>query len=169
MKRRSVIKSLALGFGSLGIAPAWANGWTSQTVQAFAFLPPNENALLAEVTETIIPETTTAGAKSMKIHDFVQRMVYDCYGDDAIQLLKQGLVTIDQKAQEAHKQPFIQCDKMQRQVVLSTMMADEQTKGFAQQLKDLTVWGYTTSEFFMNTYTEYNMAPGFYKGCVPVV
>lgn len=170
MQRRSAVKSLALAVGGLVSLPAWASGWTPQSLGQVATLSGNEEALLGEIVETIIPETTTPGAKSLNVHKFAMRMIHDCYDASAQAILQQGLVLTDQTAQQTYTKSFIDCDAIQRRDVLTRMsvLADPAAKSFVDMIKNLTIQGYMNSEYVLVNVRNYNMAPGFYHGCVPV-
>lgn len=168
MKRRSAIKSLTMAFGGLASMPAWASGWTPESIGKPTNLSVSNEALLAEIVETIIPETSTPGAKTLKVHQFAMRMINDCYGEPAQNNLKNGLVKTDELAQSAYGKPFVSCDAKQRTDVFLKLSGDSSTKGFADMIKNLTIRGYTNSEYFMNNVANYNMAPGFFHGCVPI-
>jgi hypothetical protein len=168
MKRRSAIKSLTMAFGGLASMPAWASGWTPESVGKATNLSVSNEALLAEIVETIIPETTTPGAKTLNIHQFVMRMVNDCYDEAAQNSLKTGLAKTDELAQSAYGKPFVSCDTKQRTDVFLKLGSDSSTKRFADMVKGLTIRGYTNSEYYLNNVANYNMAPGFFHGCVPI-
>lgn len=168
MKRRSVLKNLTVAFGGLASLPAWASGWTPESIGTFTAVSPDNENLLAEIVETIIPETTTPGAKSLKVHQFALRMINDCYGETAQTTLKQGLTKTDEMAQQAYSKGFVACDAKQRMDIFQKMTNDPAAKSFAQMIKNLTIRGYTNSEYYMTNVLNYSMAPGFYHGCVPV-
>ena len=107
MKRRSAIKNVSMALGGLVSLPTWASGWTSQSIGQFSNLATNDEALLAEIVETIIPETNTPGAKSLKVHQFAMRMINDCYGEVAQNTIKQGLVLINELSQQNCQKSFI--------------------------------------------------------------
>jgi hypothetical protein len=170
MKRRSAVKNLAMAFTGLVTLPAWASGWTSDSISQVASLPlPDEN-LLAEIVETIIPETQTPGAKSLKVHQFVMRMVTDCFGEQAQADLEQGLKQTNLVAEQIYKKSFMASDAAQRTEVLTQMSnsTDPTARQFVQIIKNLTIRGYLNSEYVMVNLLDYKMAPGFYNGCVPV-
>lgn len=171
MKRRNVVKSLLVAAGGLAALPAWATGWTPETVGQTSYGAMAEEEMLAELVETFIPETTTPGAKSLKVHQFILRMVNDCYDQSAQDLLKSGLAKTDELAQQAYTKPFTACDSLQRTDLLRQMgMAVEPaTQQFANLVKGLTIRGYTNSEYYLTNVQKYVMAPGFYHGCVNVV
>ena len=170
MKRRSAIKNLTMALGGLVSLPAWASGWAPESVAHATALHAADEAFLAEIVETIVPETTTPGAKSLKVHQFILRMVNDCYGEPAQAGLQQGLVKTDEVAKQLYNQSFVASDAKQRTEVLLHMStsADAATKQFADMMKNMTIRGYMNSEYVMTNILGYVMAPGFYHGCVPV-
>lgn len=170
MKRRSAIKNLSMAIGGLVSLPTWASGWTSQSIGQFSTLAINDEALLAEIVETIIPETNTPGAKSLKVHQFAMRMINDCYGEVAQNTLKQGLVLVNELSQQINNKTFLESNVNQRTNVLLKMNteANPVAKQFADMIKRLTIQGYTNSEYYMVNQLKFNMAPGYYHGCVPI-
>jgi hypothetical protein len=170
MKRRSALKNLTLALGGFVSLPAWATSWTPDSIGPIATLSTTDEDLLAEIVETIIPETKTPGAKSLKVHQFAMRMINDCYGEPAQENLKQGLIRTEKTARQAYNKSFIASDAKQRTDVLTTMSnsSDPADKQFVDMIKHLTIQGYMNSEYVMVNLLEYNMAPGFYHGCVPV-
>lgn len=168
MQRRSAIKNLSLALGTAMSLPAWAAGWTPDSLAASATLPANEEALLADIVEVIIPETATPGAKSLQVHLFVQRMVKDCYGAEAQRTFKQGLAQTDSISEAMHQKNFMVSDSRQRKATILKMSTDPSTKAFVDLVKSLTIRGYTNSEYYMTNVLKYNMVPGYYHGCVPV-
>lgn len=170
MQRRSAIKNLTMAMGGLLSLPSWASGWTPDSIGSVSMLSFNEENILAEIVETIIPETNTPGAKSLKVHQFAMRMVNDCYAEPAQQSFKQGLKTTDDAAQKAYNKGFVECTPQQRLELLKQLSASSDTpaKQFVNTIKNLTIQGYMNSEYVMVNIQKYNMAPGFYHGCVPV-
>lgn len=168
MERRSALKNLTVTLGGLVSLPTWASSWTPESIGRMAYASADNEALLAEIVETIIPETTTPGAKSLKVHQFAMRMINDCYGETAQNSLKQGLVKIEEMAQQLYSKAFVACDTKQRTDVFLKLSNDSTTKPFTSMIKNLTIRGYTNSEYYMTNVLHYEMAPGFYHGCVPV-
>ena len=70
---------MATVVGGLVTLPAWANGWSTNNLPSITYLTDNQDALLASIVETIIPETDIPGARSLNVHTFIQKMVKDCY------------------------------------------------------------------------------------------
>ena len=170
MQRRSALKNLAITVGGLVSLPAWASGWTPNTIGHVSGIALDDETLLGEIVETFIPETATPGAKSLKVHQFVMRMVRDCYDKPAQDTLQQGFLLTETTAQEAFGQTFAACDATRRMEVLSKLAtsADPIGKAFVDLTKRLTIQGYTNSEYYLLNVAKFNMVPGFYHGCVPV-
>ena len=173
MQRRTALQGLAVTFSGLMSLPAWASGWTAESLKHVSTLPKAEEALLAEIVETFIPETTVPGesipgAKSLGVHQFAMRMIQDCYGPTAQATLQQGLTLTEATAQQTAGKSFAACDAPQRMAVLTTLTTDPAGKAFVDMVKGLTVWGYTNSEYYLVNVKKYVMAPGYYHGCVPV-
>lgn len=175
MQRRTALQGLAVTFGGLMSLPAWATGWTADSLKHISTLPRAEEALLAEIVETFIPETTSPGesapgAKSLGVHQFAMRMIQDCYGPTAQSALQQGLTLTESTAQQTAGKSFVACDAPQRMAVLTalTTATDPAGKAFVDMVKGLTIQGYTNSEYYLVNVKKYVMAPGYYHGCVPV-
>lgn len=170
MERRIALKQIALATGGLLTLPAWANAWTQASVRpSYALLEPTQAQTLAELVDTLIPASETLGAKALGVPDFVQKMVADCYEAPVQQSVKAGLNTVEAIATQQFKQPFVTCDATQRMEVLKQMETSPEAsrKEFYSLVKNLTIQGYTTSEYVMTKFLHYNMAPGHFYGCVP--
>src|SRR5687767_2341709 len=84
MDRREAIRRVAFLMGGTISAPALSgmlggcktNPKESAALQSFT---PEAKSLVAEIAETIIPETSTPGAKAAKVEEFIATMIEDCY------------------------------------------------------------------------------------------
>ncbi len=170
MQRRQVIKSVALGFGSLLTLPAWANNWNKERIISKEFLSGNQENILAEIVETIIPETTTPGAKSLGVDKLIQKLVTDCYGKEAEIKLADSLNKIDALAIKNVGKSFTDLNGTERLDLLTSINASDnaELKEILKNLKGMTINGYTKSEYFMTNLTDYEFAPARFYGCVPV-
>ena len=126
---------------------------------------------LAELVETIIPVTDTPGAKALNVHQFVQKMVADCYDKSAQENLQKGLDSLDGLAKKSFSKPFAEGDTAQRTALLTQLAKSTDTaqKDFYSLVKNLTIRGYMSSEYVMTNLTHYQFIPGHYYGCVPVL
>jgi hypothetical protein len=166
---------MGLALGGLVSLPAWAHGWTPDTLAHTTSLTADQDLLLAELVEGILPETmldgkVSPGAKSLKIHQFLQRMVKDCYPASAQATLENGLVRLEEAAAKAHGKSFTALAQPQRVSLLKQLgtSGDDSSRQFVNLVKNLTIQGYTNSEYYLTTVMKYSMAPGYYHGCVPL-
>ncbi|ARK11472.2 gluconate 2-dehydrogenase subunit 3 family protein [Fibrella sp. ES10-3-2-2] len=170
MERRIAAKQMVLLAGGLLALPAWANAWTKATVGLEQpLLSPAQTDSLASLIDTLIPASDTPGALDLNVPDFVQKMVADCYEPAVHQQVKDGLTNVDALAQASFGQTLTRCTPVQRLDILQKIQADPEAgrKEFFTLIKNLTIQGYTTSEYVMTTFLNYNMVPGHYYGCVP--
>ena len=171
MKRRDLIRTMTLGIGGLMSLPAWANAWTPTSLQLpIGLLADNQQETLAEIVATIIPEGDIPVAKSLGVPAFVQKMIKDCYEANVQENFKKGLDTTNNLAQTNFGKSFVACDATQRMDILKKLetSSDADQKSFFSLVKNLTIQGYTTTEYVMVNHLNYVMAPGHYYGCVPV-
>jgi len=156
--------------GGLLALPAWANAWTKATVSLEQpLLSPAQTDTLASLIDTLIPASDTPGARDLNVPDFVQKMVADCYEPAVHQQVKNGLTSVEALTQASLGLTLTHCTPAQRLDVLQKLQADPEPgrKEFFTLIKNLTIQGYTTSEYVMTTFLNYNMVPGHYYGCVP--
>ncbi len=170
MKRRTAIKALALSIGSVASLPAWASGWNAATFASNLPGTTANEALLAELVETIVPTTQTLGAKGLGVHQFIQKMLAECFDKKAQDSFAQQLAAIDPLSIKTLGKPFVEGDAAQRSTLLLSLAqsSDKDTQHFYGTLRGLTLQGYTTSEYYMTRFTDYEMAPARFYGCVPV-
>ena len=133
-----------------------------------------ELPLLNEIGESILPATVESpGAKAAQVGSFIQKMVNDCYGPGEAALLLEGLELLDKKSRSGYGKGFLGLDPEQRLAVL--MPLDQEAREnrrldlphFFGMLKELTLWGYFSSEVGATMALRYNPVPGRYEGCVP--
>jgi hypothetical protein len=170
MERRDAIKTLASTIG-LAVVPNWLMAWSPATVYASGkLLNILETNTLAEIVATIIPEGDIPGAKALGVDTLINKIVTDCYEPKQQADFRAGLEQVENLAQAIHTRSFAACDSNQKLAILKTMegSADSTKKGFFNQIKNLTVQGYTSSEYVQTKHLNYVMAPGHYYGCVPV-
>ena len=171
MERRQAIKAVMMSAAGLITLPAWANSWNPQTVLLpFRFLNTMQESLLEEVVSLIIPEGEKPGAKSLGVHLFVQKMVADCYEPKNQEAFKSGLDDIEKTAQLIHNQSFTALNTAQKEEILRgvSLSTNAQQKEFFASIKNLTIQGYTSSEYVMVNHYNYEMAPGHFYGCITV-
>ena len=116
VNRRTVIKQFLFVSAGAVILPACLQedkGKSSVLLKNFQ-LSGQQEKTLEELTETIIPATTTPGAKAVYAHLFVLKMLDDCYKKEDQQKFVKGLEQFEKTVQQKFDQPFAKCSKSQR-------------------------------------------------------
>ena len=167
---------LALAFDDAALANAMAQG-------AGTFLAA-DLALLDEIAETILPETTTPGAKAAKTGAFMALMVTDAYTDRAREAFRDGMRQIAatgfMSASPAQRLALLQSlDREQKAVMDARLVpptnrapipeapASDEPAHYFRMMKELALLGYFTSEIGCTKALRYIEAPGKYDPCAP--
>lgn len=170
MQRRTLVKSAGLGLVGLLTLPAWANGWNQKQFIASSYFSVENDALLAEIVETILPETTTPGAKSLGVHKLIQKLITDCQGPTAEKKMKDNLQKFNDLAKSSLANNFndLSTDKKLTFIKSLEVSTDTDMKSFYSQMKRMTIDGYMKSEYVMTNITNYEYAPGRWNACIAV-
>lgn len=200
MNRRELLKMIAAATGSVMIGGEFLlSGCKANSDAAPVAFTPENIAFLDEVAETIIPQTTTAGAKAAGVGRFMTVMVNDCYTKDNQEIFHNGMTTLDDACKKMHNVAFMKATPEQRKQLL--IAVDKETKDYVkkqaeadniqgqkekqgqdkstddfkkqvlpnhyfQQLKQLAIFGYFTSEKGRNEALRYTPVPGKFEGVI---
>ncbi len=173
---------LAFSFDDEAFARAMAQGVGAFTVA--------DVALLDEIAETILPETSTPGAKAAKTGAFMALMVTDVYSEAAQRVFGNGLRSVDEACRRAHGTPFMQATPAQRLIVVEALdreqkqamdarvpapsnrapapsASNDAPAHYFRMMKELALLGYFTSEIGCTKALRYIEAPGRFDPCAP--
>lgn len=142
----------------------------------------NYGDLIAELAETIIPETDTVGAKQAGVSLYILNFVNDCLSERDKRTFFSGLVDIETYSNKQYSQSFLKCSGADRVEVLKYFQRTSTFKNpffnkvkrrlfgqsFFEIIKDLTVKGYCVSKAGATEALEYDPIPGEYFPCVPI-
>ena len=181
MNRREALSSVALLLGGTIIgAEAFLSGCTNNDKKIGAAglnFSPDDIAFLDEVGETIIPTTNTPGAKAAKIGAFMKTIVTDCYEPKDQQIFLDGMKKLDDASVKKNGKSFLDSTPEQRHDLLVDLDKEqkeymskkkpEDPAHYFRMMKELTLWGYFTSEIGATQALRYIAVPGRYEGCVP--
>ncbi|MFD2937977.1 gluconate 2-dehydrogenase subunit 3 family protein [Spirosoma flavum] len=167
MKRREALHRAALMMGGILSAPtlAGAMGRVTNTGPSVA-ISPDQEALLAEVADVIIPTTTTPGAKAAGAEKFIVRVMRDCYPKDDQDKFYAGLAKVDANSKAKFGKGFAALDNTQKNEMVKQIIVED--KPFFLRMKELTTTGYFTSEIGATKALEYLPVPGQFNGCMPL-
>jgi hypothetical protein len=173
LDRRQALRTLAFGGIGAVAAPAWAETLAGiardhadhahSTLTAAAEAAPwapkvfnaHQNETVVLLSEMIIPQTDTPGAKAAKVNEFIDLVLDDANETERKQFLN-GLAWLDGRSQELFGTDFVSAAPEQ-QTALLTIVASPKNKAFEDQvgtdffkaIKALTITGYYTSEIGM--------------------
>ncbi len=173
MDRRTAVRNLALVIGGALVLPA-CNRKANQASIALKRidLDAGNEALIADIAETIIPKTNTPGAKDLHLHQFIMKMLDDCYTKEDQQAYTAGLKDFEALIKKDFNKTFAALTPQQREQWLTKFEQQKRPESaltkFYGTTKQLTVFGYTNSQFFMTKEIVYELVPGRYNPKFPV-
>lgn len=94
----------------------------------------DEIAFLDEVAETILPETSTPGAKAANTGAFMALMVTDSYREDERRIFREGMGSIDEACREANGVGFMEASPEQRLALLRAI--DQEQKTYSDRIAE---------------------------------
>ncbi|HEY8780494.1 MAG TPA: gluconate 2-dehydrogenase subunit 3 family protein [Mucilaginibacter sp.] len=196
MNRRDAISRVALIMGGAVIgAEFFISGCKSTSTQVSDLFGPDHVAFLNEVADTILPTTSSPGAKAANVGQFMAVMVRDCYTRADQKTFLEGIKKLNDAGQKQFSGKFMDLTDQQRTDLLVAL--DKEQKDFTthrnkqldadklkhtgdtkykalelphhyfRMMKELTLLGYFTSEIGATKALRYIAIPGRYDGCVP--
>jgi hypothetical protein len=178
MNRREAIARVSLILGGTIIgSDLFLSGCKPDKKKVETVLTRDSLALINEISETILPQTSTPGAKEANVGHFMIDFVNDCYSAPDRAIFIQGLAAIDKRSMKAYHDNFMQINEQQRLELLTNLDVEqkEYTKSknetspnhYFRMMKELTLLGYFTSEVGCTKALRYVPIPGKYIGCIP--
>ena len=179
MDRRELLKMVALATGGIVIGgEVFLTGCKSKDASvAGTTFSQNDIALLDEIAETILPKTTTAGAKEAEVGKFMTVMVNDCYEEADQKVFHEGIKKLDEACNKMHSHSFMKAEPAHREELLTSLDKEakeymktkkkEDPNHYFMMMKQLTLLGYFTSKPGMEQNFNYHQTPGKYDGAVP--
>lgn len=169
MKRRQVIRQLFIVGGTVWLFPACMDIKSGGKAN---LLDEDEQDFLTEIVDTIIPATDTPGAKELGVPLFVAKMISDCQPPDYQKSFKAGLKKLPDYVKSTTGKKWKNLQVAERIKFLQNAAKEEQKEKDIQlcikAIKELTIKGYTNSEYVMKNLLPYKLVPGHFYGCVPV-
>lgn len=172
LKRREAIKQLFCVTAGMALIPSCMNDRSKSGILLSKItISAAEEDMLAEICETILPKSSTPGAKDISAHLFVLKMVDDCRKKEDQDKFLTGMKAFQERCTSTAGKDFLGSTLDERKTVLASIIADKDEdsdlKYFFKTVKGLTIQSYTSSEFFMTKVQVYELVPGRYHGCVP--
>jgi Gluconate 2-dehydrogenase subunit 3 len=191
MQRRDVLKMLASG----AVLPVFSSPLAAffreaqaQTGPGYQLrtLNPHQNATVVVMTDLIIPETDTPGAKGARVNEFIDVILTEWATPEERANFLQGLAGVDKQSQELFGKDYVDATPVQQVTLLRALddyaaaergqkpekhgntvpEFDTQLKGnFYDIFRGITLHGYYTSEIGFTKELKLQIIPGAQHGC----
>lgn len=183
-RREAILRVSAMlgGVALVGQSAMLAGCAKSQTGDEVASAPNSlfkqgDIALFDEIADTILPETSTPGAKAAGVGPFIAMMVVDTYYEGDQQIVRDGLNSLQALCLSSYGKQFQDVTAAQRLTLVEKLDAEQhlymetREEGepihYFRMLKELTLLGYFTSEIGYTQAMRYAETPGRFDPCVP--
>lgn len=179
MNRRDALNRVAwIMGGSIVGANLFLSGCKRETSKNIEILfRPEIMDLLGDIADTILPPTSSPGAKQAGVGTFIPVMVRDCYSQQEQKSIIEGLDELEVAANEKFGRNFQVLSKEERHDFLvfldgeslehQRQRKDGDPSHYFYLLKQLTLLGFFTSELGATQALRYVAVPGEYIGDYP--
>lgn len=179
MDRREAISRVAwlLGGTIVGANLFMEVGCQSPSKKVNELFNEDQVNMLNEVGETILPATSSPGAKAANVGPFMAVMVKDCYTERDQKVFLDGLDKLEKDFDEKYGSSFAEATADKRTEFLTALDAEqkkytetkkeEDSSHYFRMIKELTLLGFFTSEVGCTKAQRYVDVPGKYDGNVP--
>lgn len=173
MDRRHALKKTIVLAGGIIIAPELL----AQSLDKAAFflqaVPAERLALLAEMAETILPETDTPGAKAAKTEEFIVVVVEAVLSAEQRDKFWQSLDAAERNCISINGRSYLDCSSEERIRLMRNLEAaaksePSDTPAFFTLLKSMTLHGFFTSEIGATQALNYDPIPGVWIADMPI-
>lgn len=168
MNRRDVLKSITVLLGgALAGSGSFLKGQVNRDAERFAGrFSERRLRLLDEVGETILPRTAeSSGAKAAGIGAFMTEIVSRNYSEEERSVFMAGLEELDRGTRG--RRSFLELSPEDRYELLLELEKDESAR-YYRMMKELTLWGYFSSEIGATQALAHLPIPGRWDPCIEV-
>ena len=196
LNRREILERMTVVMGgavSLTILSACDGGVSVPTTEEAASMPLKalnqaQLDLVGDIADTIIPETDTPGAKGVNTHYLIDELAANWMKAEERATFLANLTALDERIKAERGKTFSELSLAERGQVLDQlgeeMLAMNSAndalgditnsddgkipKHIYREVRELTLFGYYTSEVGASEELLYDPIPGDFKGCVPL-
>lgn len=168
MKRREAIKNVAFLVGgvisvsSMSIFLESCNPVVKKNDGEL--VSKDQELLIEEIVETIIPKTKTPGAKQAGVGAYVLLIIKDCSAETVQHTFLEGLEQVEKQAKGTYKDSFVNLSQENKESLLRSL--DSSSPDFMKLITRLTKRGYFSSEIGATQALSLVVLPGRYDGCM---
>lgn len=170
MNRRELLELLAVAVPALAGLSADQRAVLEQSLSSprrRGLFDPHQFDTIDQLSEIIIPATTTPGAHAAGVAAFIEHIVADWYSEDDRVAFLAGLEDVDARSIRVSGHSFIGAPAAEQMAVvqqLESSLAASDTTGFWARFKALTLYGFYNSEPGITQVLKTPFMPGFYDG-----
>ncbi|ARO15955.1 hypothetical protein BVG79_p1000153 (plasmid) [Ketogulonicigenium robustum] len=169
MDRRSLLQMIAATTGMALIGGRASAEPAQYRAEVAPFtLDAAEINTLDHLAEVIIPRTDTPGAIDAQVGAFMAVYVADCYTGAERSIFRNGIAALDRTANQRYGGTFVRLSDPQRRAIVDDL--EVVSKGsttskphYYTMMKQLTLFGFFTSEAGATEALEYVAVPGMYE------
>ncbi|MBW8682794.1 gluconate 2-dehydrogenase subunit 3 family protein [Chitinophaga rhizophila] len=173
VNRRTALKQALVVSAGLALLPACLRKTAPASITLKNIAVDSEGeSMLALLADTLIPTTSTPGAKDVKAHLFALTMVDDCFKKEDQQQWTAGMKAFSELSEKKTGKSFEKSTPEARAALLGELEKAKAEDGgaayFYHATKRLIIQGYTTSEYFLTKVQVYELVPARFHGSIPV-
>ena len=148
------------------------------------YLTPAQRKIIAAMAEVVIPRTDTPGAIDAGVPNFIELMASDWFNEQESAIFSAGIKAMEEQVPSVYGKPFDQLDAAQQLEIMEELEAQASDSSwyeygnvqrefisdapFICQVKELTIWGFFTSEVGATQVLRYEPMPMAFDGNTPL-
>ena len=161
MRRRDAVQNIALITSGSILFPSCK--FSNEYIVGDKVLDYDQLKLIKELSEYILPIKNLKVDNPEDLTDFIITMLNDCYSPMDMNSYLSGLDEYNESIKVKNNDHSLIFDNINNLEAKS-----EKIKFFINTTKNLSITHFTTSEFYLTEYLNYEYAPSRYLGCVPI-
>lgn len=196
MNRRELLQCAAILVGGVGVGRVGL-ALTAEQQRYLAdapdvrgdvvdYLTPAQRKIVAAMAEVVIPRTDTPGAIDAGVPAYLERMMAEWLNEQERVIFAAGLSDMEQRIPLEYGAPFDELDAAAQRAILEaleeaasaspwygpghTLQSDYLSDApFICQFKELTIWGFFTSEVGATQVLRHDPMPMYFDGEIPLL
>ena len=148
------------------------------------YLTPAQRKIIAAMAEVVIPRTDTPGAIDAGVPNFIELMASGWFNEQESAIFSAGIKAMEEQVPSVYGKPFDQLDAAQQLEIMEELEAQASDSSwyeygnvqrefisdapFICQVKELTIWGFFTSEVGSTQVLRYEPMPMAFDGNTPL-
>ena len=162
MKRRRLIKQLGITGGAAFLIPSVFTTCASEDYQP-SFLTKEQFQLIDAFGEFTLPASEKSpGASQAKVANFIDKYIAVCFNEKQKFAFQKGILAFENQCLELHNKGFVKLTPIEKGEMLNNQ--ENYSTDFLEELNQLVLFGYFTSQEGVTQALRYVTVPGKYEG-----